>query len=237
MPFSLAISGSSYGYKNTSGTFVAFRSDSTATYTYAADSTGGTVDLGARNNYRYVNASNVYNKGKADGVTVHSATYTPTSRSNALDMGSSHTYRYVNTNSVPNTNSGTYTFASGSTGAQVDLGATNTYRYVNATNVYTKGKADGSAQVATFSLTGNTNGCSFKLSTYGLSTLHLIAVREIPSGYSEGYYCKNMKADSVLYNVVAGGGGSKSITVSGDTVTVAFTNTVGQSRTFNIAIA
>ena len=49
---------------------MAFRSDSTATYTYAANSTGGTVDLGARNNYRYVNASNVYNKGKADGAAL-----------------------------------------------------------------------------------------------------------------------------------------------------------------------
>lgn len=47
---------------------MAFRTDSTATYTYAANSTGGTVDLGAKNNYRYVNASNVYAKGKADGM-------------------------------------------------------------------------------------------------------------------------------------------------------------------------
>lgn len=38
------------------------------TYTYAANSTGGTVDLGATNTYRYVNASNVYAKGKADGI-------------------------------------------------------------------------------------------------------------------------------------------------------------------------
>ena len=48
---------------------MAFRGDSTATYTYATNSTGGTVDLGARNNYRYVNATNVYNKGKADGTS------------------------------------------------------------------------------------------------------------------------------------------------------------------------
>lgn len=41
------------------------------------------------------------------------------------------------------TMSGTYTFASGSTGGTVDLGANNTYRYVNASNVYAKGKADG----------------------------------------------------------------------------------------------
>ena len=74
-PFKLAIQNSVYGYKTTNGTFVAFRGDSTATYTYATNSTGGTVDMGARNNYRYVNATNVYNKGKADGTTA--ATFIP----------------------------------------------------------------------------------------------------------------------------------------------------------------
>ena len=47
---------------------MAFRSASTATYTFASGSTGSTVDLGANNNYRYINATNVYNKGKADGT-------------------------------------------------------------------------------------------------------------------------------------------------------------------------
>ena len=46
---------------------MAFRGASTATYTFASGSTGSTVDLGANNNYRYINATNVYNKGKADG--------------------------------------------------------------------------------------------------------------------------------------------------------------------------
>ncbi len=45
---------------------MAFRGDSTATYTFTSGN-GSTVDLGARNNYRYVNATNVYNKGKSDG--------------------------------------------------------------------------------------------------------------------------------------------------------------------------
>ena len=39
----------------------------TTTYTYPANSTGGTVDLGINHTYRYVNAANVYAKGKADG--------------------------------------------------------------------------------------------------------------------------------------------------------------------------
>ena len=69
--------GSSYtlaaGYY-TGGTVAA--NANTQTYTYAANSTGGTVDLGAANLYRYVNASNVYTKGKADGVASTNATAT-----------------------------------------------------------------------------------------------------------------------------------------------------------------
>ena len=38
----------------------------TGTYTFAANDTGGTKDLGSIHGYRYVNASNVYNKGVAD---------------------------------------------------------------------------------------------------------------------------------------------------------------------------
>ena len=72
-----------------------------------------------------------------------SGTYTASSRGNALDMGATNNLRYVNTNGVPNVNSDTYTYGSGSTGGTVDLGYNNTYRYVNASNVYAKGKADG----------------------------------------------------------------------------------------------
>ena len=68
---------------------MAFRGDSTDTYTYASGSTGGTVDLGARNNYRYVNASNVYNKGKADGVTTPTITLVKQqTKSTSGDIGS-----------------------------------------------------------------------------------------------------------------------------------------------------
>ncbi len=82
---------------------MAFRGDSTGTYTYATNSTGGTVDMGARNNYRYVNATNVYNKGKSDGVTAHTGTYTFSSGNGAtVDLGTTHTYRYVNATNVYN---------------------------------------------------------------------------------------------------------------------------------------
>ena len=76
-------------------------------------------------------------------------------------------YRYVNTNSVPNSNSGTYSYGSGSTGGTVDMGSTNSYRYVNASNVYSKGVADADARVNTSSASwkdGRTDGlqnCKF----------------------------------------------------------------------------
>lgn len=40
---------------------------STETYTYPQNSTGGVVQLGENNKVRYVNATNVYNKGVVDG--------------------------------------------------------------------------------------------------------------------------------------------------------------------------
>ncbi len=62
---------------------MAFRVDSTDTYTYATNSTGGTVDLGARNNYRYVNATNVYNAGKAAGDVKHTVSVSYVYNNNA----------------------------------------------------------------------------------------------------------------------------------------------------------
>ena len=41
----------------------------TGTYTYGTGSTGGKYDMGVANVYRYVVATNVYNKGKADGAS------------------------------------------------------------------------------------------------------------------------------------------------------------------------
>lgn len=78
---------------------------------------------------------------------VPSGTFTANTKNSALDMGATNNYRYVNTSGIANSNSGTYTFASGDTGGTKDLGETNTYRYVNATNVYNKGKADGSGTI------------------------------------------------------------------------------------------
>ncbi len=76
---------------------MAFRGDSTGTYTYATNSTGGTVDMGARNNYRYVNATNVYNKGKSDGTTA--ATFIPAGKymdttANLKDFAIAEYYSY-----------------------------------------------------------------------------------------------------------------------------------------------
>lgn len=79
-----------------------FSTTHTDTYTYPSGSTGGTYDMGVSHTYRYVNASNVYTKGKADGKTVHSTTYTYPSGSTGAtyDMGTDHTYRYVNATNV-----------------------------------------------------------------------------------------------------------------------------------------
>ena len=87
------------GYHDGTGTVSV--SPNTGTYTYPVGSTGSTVDMGDTNTYRYVNAENVYNKGKVDGTTVHTGTYTideETEMGTTVDMGASHTYRYI---SVP----------------------------------------------------------------------------------------------------------------------------------------
>ena len=75
-----------------------------ATYTFPANDTGATKDLGELHKYRYVNAANVYAKGKADGVTTHTTTYTfPSGDKGAKrDLGVNHTYRYVNAENVYN---------------------------------------------------------------------------------------------------------------------------------------
>ena len=65
-----------------------------ASGTYAASSRGASLDMGATNNYRYVNTNSVPNS--------NSGTYTPSSNGTALDMGASNSYRYVNTSTVYN---------------------------------------------------------------------------------------------------------------------------------------
>ena len=102
-----------------------------------------------------------------------SGTFTPTSRAANIDMGAKSNYRYVTTESVPNKNTGTYTYASGSTGGTVDLGETNTYRYVNAGNVYNTGYGNGYNQgVANMSLPSQ---ITFYCSSYGV-----IAILNLP---------------------------------------------------------
>lgn len=87
--------------------------------------------------------------GIGDIETIHTAIYPATSRASNLNMGTTHNYRYVDTTNVPNSNSGTYTYGSGSTGGTVDMLVNNTYRYVNATNVYAAGQANPPTQEKT----------------------------------------------------------------------------------------
>ena len=55
---------------------VAVPNSNSGTYNFPANDTGGTKDLGVTNTYRYVNASNVYNKGVANGRSFSSQTKT-----------------------------------------------------------------------------------------------------------------------------------------------------------------
>ena len=87
----------------------------------------------------------LYNKGKSDGVTVHSTTYTMTTAEKTKDLGAAHNYRYINANNVYNagttagkgSHSTTYTMTSSE--KTKDLGTSHSYRYINANNVYNAG--------------------------------------------------------------------------------------------------
>lgn len=60
------------GYHNGSGKVTANANQNSGTKTITSSDANwltGNVDMGANNTYRYVNAVNVYNKGKADGAT------------------------------------------------------------------------------------------------------------------------------------------------------------------------
>lgn len=163
---------------------------------------------------------------------VHEATYNASLRAAALDMGANNNNRYVNTNSVPNSNSNTYTFASGDTGGTKDMGETNSYRYVNATNVYNKGKADaGDLSSVTSTLIGShsagtytqavTDGKEYLLAYYALGTRSIT----LDSGYSskhdvivqEGINMQYFKASgsSLSYTVNASSGSISQISLIG----------------------
>ena len=55
------------GYHSGSGTVTANANQNSGTYTFASGSAGATVDMGINNTYRYVNATNVYSAGQANG--------------------------------------------------------------------------------------------------------------------------------------------------------------------------
>ena len=64
---SITANGNGQDVKSYATVNVSVPNSNSGTYTFPANDTGGTKDLGATNSYRYVNAENVYNKGKADG--------------------------------------------------------------------------------------------------------------------------------------------------------------------------
>lgn len=69
----------------------------TQTYTFGSNA-GGTVDLGELNRYRYVNAANVYSKGKTDAHSAigtckqqsHRSSYGGGGKSSTIDTGNNH---------------------------------------------------------------------------------------------------------------------------------------------------
>lgn len=122
-------------------------------------------------------------------------------------------YATVNV-SVPNSNSGTYTFASGDTGDTKDLGATNSYRYVNATNVYNKGKADGRPEmfVKTFHLTSvdSATQCSGWSGYVGYNAFMLRADNILGGTSNEGFnldYAMDM--NNGWHRLIINGDGAK----------------------------
>lgn len=139
-----------------------------------------------------------------------SGTYTASSRGASLDMGASSNYRYVNTNSVPNSNSGTYTFASGDTGGTKDLGEANSYRYVNASNVYAKGKADGAS--VGHSYFTNTAGVT-KTVTLGYKPKAVYLFCQTASRGLAVVFDENRNTSKFLF-IFAGGGSGNSTEVS-----------------------
>ena len=72
----------------------------------------------------------LYNKGKSDGVTVHSTTYSLSTKASAAastyDMGASHSYRYINATAAWNKASSTG-YASGTAAGSGSLINTTTY--------------------------------------------------------------------------------------------------------------
>ncbi len=111
-----------------------------ATYTFPANDTGGQKDLGELHKYRYVNATNVYAKGKADGVTQHTGTYTfPSGDSGGTkELGVTHTYRYVNASNV-------YSKGVSDADARANSSSTNYKTGYNAGVSYADGRANSSS--------------------------------------------------------------------------------------------
>ena len=114
--------------------------------------------------------TNLYNKGKTDGVTVHSTTYSLSTKASAAastyDMGASHSYRYINATAAWNKASSTG-YASGTAAGHhsttytltasektKDLGASHNYRYINANNVYNAG-SNSSHHSTTYAMTSS----------------------------------------------------------------------------------
>ena len=207
------------GGKYNKDQFVITGASMSGTYTYPANSTGAKYDMGIYNTNRYVDATNVYAKGKADGVTVHTQTYTYPANSTGAeyDMGEKHTYRKVNATNVyakgkadgvSETKKGTatadyvlsgYTFTSASAGVNVNGGMTNRGAITSTTltaSTFPTGYYTSSSISANPSKTVG-NGTAGSITADGNTTSSDITLGsgkqvKIPSGfYSSDIYVKN----------------------------------------------
>lgn len=82
------------GYHDGTGRVTANPNQNSGTYTFGSNS-GGTVDLGANNTYRYANASNVYNYGYNAGRTLKAGTYTSAALGSTVTINCGFTPTYV----------------------------------------------------------------------------------------------------------------------------------------------
>ena len=122
----------------------------TGTYTLTSSETG-TKDLTASHSYRYINATNVYNKGKTDGATVHSSTYTlKSSETGTKDLTASHSYRYINATNVYN--KGVSDTKKGTAGAAQVLSG---YTFTNSSSVGASGSMVNATAKSTITLTSS----------------------------------------------------------------------------------
>ena len=110
------------------------------TYPFPTDKNGAQVDLGAVHKFLKIDASALYQKGKEDGVTVHTDPFNvPASSKGAVqNLGEKHNYRYVIATDV-------YQQGVADADARINTDSAN---YKSGYNAGVKASLDGNNQIA-----------------------------------------------------------------------------------------